>query len=49
MHVIDTAHVGQVGNLPQLEKPPFHRRQIADFQSAAGYQPALQKSGFGAR
>jgi hypothetical protein len=44
-----TDHVGQVGNLPTLEKPPFHRRQVAEFQSAAGYQPALQISGFGAR
>jgi hypothetical protein len=37
--------VGQVGNLPPLEKRQmngFVRQQKADFQSAAGYQPALQ-------
>ncbi len=32
--------VGQVGNLPPLEKRPC--TELANFQSAAGYQPALQ-------
>jgi hypothetical protein len=47
-----TDNVGQVDNLPRLEKPPLRERDrmhVADFQSAAGYQPVLQMSGFGAR
>jgi hypothetical protein len=40
-----TAYVGRVGNLPALEKRPAStpNSSQADFQSAAGYQPALQK------
>jgi len=37
--------VGQVGNLPPTESRPaakFTNLSKADFQSAAGYQPALQ-------
>jgi hypothetical protein len=45
VHEKPLTFVGQVGNLPPLEKRQmnrFRRQEKADFESAAGYQPALQ-------
>src|SRR6266404_631804 len=42
-HLNHSFHVGQIGNLPPIENRPV-RCTKADFQSAAGYQPAPHHS-----